>query len=68
VALDTREKRASVVSLYPGAPPSVTPDVTMDRGWRQESGWGYSGIFVGPLFPRRQRLGLGLIARNSTGF
>ncbi len=47
MALDSREKRASVVSTNPGAPPSVTPLATPDQEWRQESGWAYSGILVG---------------------
>lgn len=49
---DTREKRASAVSLNPGAPPSPTPIALPDQEWRQESGWAYSGILVGaPVIP-----------------
>lgn len=47
MALDTREKRASAVSLTPSAPNTVTPNAAKDQEWRQESGWGYSGITIG---------------------
>lgn len=47
MALDNREKRASVVSTNPGAPPSPTPLAAMDQEWRQAGGWAYSGILVG---------------------
>ncbi len=45
MAIDDREKRQSVVaiSLYPIAP-SVTPNSSKDVEWRQQSGYGYSGI------------------------
>jgi hypothetical protein len=46
MALDTREKRASAVSLTQTAPPTVTPNSTPDREWRQQSGWGYSGLSI----------------------
>lgn len=46
MALDTAEKRASVVSLAYAAPPTVTPNAAPDSEWRAESGWGYSGISV----------------------
>jgi hypothetical protein len=46
MALDTAEKRASVVSLAYAAPPTVTPNATHDSEWRREAGWGYSGISV----------------------
>jgi len=71
VALDTREKRASVVSLNPGAPPSPTPNAAMDQEWRQQSGWGYSGILVGvPVVGIRRRnllIGGGLLGRQYPG-
>ena len=50
MALYTAEKRASAVSLNPGAPSSVTPNAIHDREWRQESGWGYSGVTIGAGF------------------
>lgn len=45
MAIDTREKRQSAagISFY-AMPPSVTMNVAKDREWRQEAGWGYSGI------------------------
>ena len=51
MALDTAEKRASAVSLNPGAPPSPTPNALLDQEWRQESGWAYSGILIGVGVP-----------------
>jgi len=50
VALDSKEKRASVVSTNPGAPSSVTPNAVHDQEWRQESGWCYSGVSIGAGF------------------
>ncbi len=49
--LDNRERRASAVSLNPGAPPSPTPNAAMDQEWRQESGWGYAAILIGEAVP-----------------
>ena len=46
MAFDNREERASVVSLTQSAPPTVTPNATMDSEWRQQSGWGNSAIAV----------------------
>ena len=46
MALDTAEKRASVVSLAYAAPPTVTPNASHDSEWRLEAGWGYSGISI----------------------
>lgn len=47
MALDTAEKRrsASIVSLYPLGP-GVTPNSDKDQEWRQEAGYGYSGILA----------------------
>ena len=50
MALDSKEKRASVVSTNPGAPSSVTPNTVHDQEWRQESGWCYSGVSIGAGF------------------
>lgn len=50
MALDNREKRASVVSTNPGAPSSPTPLAAMDQEWRQAAGWAYSGILVGVTY------------------
>ncbi len=48
MAIDDREKRQSVVavSFYYYAP-SVTPNSSKDQEWRQQAGYGYSGIAVG---------------------
>ena len=44
MAIDTREKRASVVGINRLAGPSVTPNSGKDQEWRQEVGYSYSGI------------------------
>lgn len=43
--IDTAEKRRSVAGI-PFLPlgPNVTPNVAKDAEWRQQVGWGYSGI------------------------
>ena len=46
MALDSRENRASAVSLFSAAPPSVTPLASPDQAWRQEAAWCYAGILV----------------------
>lgn len=48
MALDTAEKRRSAagVPLLPLGP-GVMPNASQPVAWRQESGWGYSGIEVG---------------------
>lgn len=44
--IDTAEKRRSVSGLYTGFHPvSVTPNIAKDVEWRQQAGWGYSGIY-----------------------
>jgi len=45
MAIDTAEKRRAVaqVGFYWGGP-GVTPNASKDVEWRQEAGWGYSGI------------------------
>lgn len=45
MAIDTAEKRRSIsgipfIPLWPG----VTPNASKDGEWRQQVGWGYSGI------------------------
>lgn len=47
MAIDTAEKRksASNTSLYPLGP-GVTPNATQDQEWRQQAGYGYSGILA----------------------
>lgn len=44
MAIDTREKRASVVGINRLAGPSVTVNASKDQEWRQEVGYSYSGI------------------------
>lgn len=48
MAIDDEEKRRSTVaiSLYAMAP-SVTPNASKDLEWRQQVGYGYSGIASG---------------------
>jgi len=45
MAIDTREKRASIIAIccYPMAG-SVTSNASPDAEWRQEAGYGYAGI------------------------
>ena len=48
MAIDSREKRQSIIavsSYFSG--PSVTPNASKDEEWRQEVGYGYSGIEAG---------------------
>ena len=48
MAIDTREKRQSVVGIgFYFSGPSVTPNASPDAEWRQEVGWGYPGIAAG---------------------
>lgn len=47
MAIDTREKRASVAGINRLAGPSVTPNASKDQEWRQEVGYSYSGIAAG---------------------
>ena len=45
MAIDTAEKRRNVSGLLTGVLPcAVTPNASKDVEWRQEAGWGYSGI------------------------
>ena len=41
--MDTAEKRRAAAAL-PFQPVGVTPNVDKDAEWRQQAGWGYSGI------------------------
>ncbi len=49
--LDTAEKRRSAASLFPFSPVSVIPNAAKDLKWRQQAGWGYSGIAAGAPLP-----------------
>ena len=64
MAIDSREKRASVVGINRFAGPSVTPTAGQDREWRQEVGYGYPGIAAagaaaGPPVGSLRLLGVG---------
>lgn len=47
MAIDTAAKRRSAAGL-PFLPlgPGVTPDAGKGQAWRQQAGWGYSGILA----------------------
>lgn len=47
MAIDSREKRASIVGLNYISGPSPTPNAAKDQEWRQEVGYSYSGILAG---------------------
>lgn len=45
MAIDTAEKRKSTAAAgCVWMAPGVTPNSDKDQEWRQQSGWGYSGI------------------------
>jgi hypothetical protein len=45
MAIDTAEKRRSVAGLpFHPLGVGVTPNASKDIEWRQQAGWGYSGI------------------------
>ncbi len=46
MAIDNREKRQSCAAIGTVMPPSVTPNSGKDQEWRQQAGWGYSGILA----------------------
>lgn len=48
MSIDTAAKRRSAAGI-PFLPlgPGVTPDATPGQEWRQQAGWGYSGILAG---------------------
>jgi hypothetical protein len=46
MAIDNREKRQSTVGINRVGGPSVTPTLGKDQEWRQEVGYGYSGILA----------------------
>jgi len=67
MAIDSAEKRRSLVGIITGVMSiGVTPNASKDKEWRQQSGWGYSGIvpngdvaptinILHPISPRRRR-------------
>lgn len=44
---DTAEKRRSAAHVDLWFGPGVTPNNSKDQEWRQQAGWGYSGILSG---------------------
>ncbi len=46
MAIDTAEKRRSAANVDGLGAPGVTPNASKDQEWRQQSGWGYSGILA----------------------
>ena len=44
MAIDSKEKRASVSGINMINGPGVTPNASKDAEWRQEAGYSYSGI------------------------
>lgn len=49
MAIDSAEKRKSLVGIVQFMPVGVTPNVAKDAEWRQEAGWGYPGIAAGAV-------------------
>ena len=46
MAIDNREKRQSVVGINRILAPSPTANASKDQAWRQQAGYGYSGILA----------------------
>ena len=47
MAIDSAEKRRSAAGVgFWVIGPGVTPNASQDGEWRQQAGWGYSGILV----------------------
>ena len=65
MAIDTAERRRSAAGVgFWVVGPGVTPNSGKDAEWRQQAGWGYSGIAVvwgvsvfsiHPIWRRRRR-------------
>ena len=56
MAIDSKEKRASIVGINYISGPSPIPNASKDQEWRQEVGYSYSGILAaggaaGPSIP-----------------
>ena len=50
--IDTAEKRRNISALITGLfGVGVTPNSAKDLEWRQQVGWSYSGVTVGPAVP-----------------
>ena len=48
MAIDTAEKRRSASAVGSRRGKGVTPNASKPVGWRQQVGWGYSGIAPSP--------------------
>lgn len=48
MAIDTAEKRRAVANIHHRAGPGVTPNASTDAEWRQQAGYGYSGVAASP--------------------
>lgn len=46
MAIDNAEKRKALSGIQVTLSPGVTPNASTDQEWRQQSGWGYSGILA----------------------
>lgn len=51
MAIDNREKRQSVIGINMWLAPSPTANASKDKEWRQQAGYGYSGIAAGAAAP-----------------
>lgn len=52
MAIDNREKRQSIIGINMWCGPSPTPNASKDQEWRQQAGYGYSGILAdNPVAP-----------------
>jgi hypothetical protein len=51
MAIDSAERRKSLVGIITSMSPGVTPNASQDVEWRQEAGWGYPGIAAGGAPP-----------------
>ncbi len=65
MAIDNREKRQSVVGINMLWGPSPTPNAATDQEWRQQAGYGYSGILAdNPVAPTETVLDFERVVRG----
>lgn len=57
MAIDSAEKRRAVAGIDRIAGPGVTPNTAKDAEWRQQAGYGYSGIAAGEPQPSSISIG-----------
>lgn len=65
MAIDSAEKRRAVANIHHRVGPGITPNAAKDAEWRQQAGYGYSGIAAGePVaatsIPGSSRVSLGI--------